>query len=183
MFVINLPLILLRLLTYKDNIEVDYNQENNNLSKRISDKASEYLRNQLISLKKNGARKIDTKWLNLCIKNLTNSSLYNKRIRNIYDNILYQIQNIPKFDENILNIIEDNIIIFSKHIIDMYFNGQLEGIFNIILTEDDDLIKIINDPKDFYTMKIKEKYDEIIEKLIESQEFIKLINFIREKGL
>ena len=110
---------------------------------------------------------------------MNNSSLYNKKIRNIYDHIFYQIQNIPKFDESILNIIEENIIAFNKDIIYMYFNGQIEDVFMTILTEDDDLIKIINDPKEFYTTKIKAKYKEIKEKLIESQEYKKLIEFYK----
>ena len=172
-------LILLRLLTYKDNIEIDYYQENNILSKSISDKVSSYLRDKIISVKKEEKIKIDTKWLNLCIKNLTNNSFYNKKIRNIYDNILYQIQNIPKLNNSILNIIEDNLITFNNDIIDMYFNNKLEDFFKIILSDDNDLINIVNNPNEFYNIKIKEKYEEIMDDFINSDELKKLIRFYK----
>ena len=53
----------LRLLANKENIEVDFNQENNNLSKRIYEVETIYLKTRLIKLKNDENNKIDTSWL------------------------------------------------------------------------------------------------------------------------
>ena len=154
-------LILLRLLSNKNNIEVDYNIESNILSKKISEKESIYLRKKLIDFRTNNNSQIDAKWLNLCIKNLTNNNLYSKKVRNIFENLLYQIQNIPSLKKEILNIIEENMISYNNKIFDKYFDNQLEDIFDTILTEDEDIIKIIYDPKKLYNDKINEKINKI----------------------
>ena len=172
-------LILLRLLSNKNNIEVDYNIESNILSKKISEKESIYLRKKLIDFKTNNNSQIDAKWLNLCIKNLTNNNLYSKKVRNIFENLLYQIQNIPSLKKEILNIIEENMISYNNKIFDKYFDNQLEDIFDTILTEDDDIIKIIYDPKKLYNDKINEKINKIIDDLLNSQEYKKLVEFYK----
>ena len=176
-------LILLRLLANKENIEVDYNQENNNLSKRVSEAETNYLQTQLIKLKNNENNKIDTSWLNLCIKNLKNSSLHSKKLRNIFEYIFYQIQNIPKLEKPILDIIEENMTSFNNDIIELNFNKQLENIFNLTLDKDEALIKMINNPNELYLNEVQNKYDEIIDDLINDTSYKKLVEFYKgEQG-
>ena len=172
-------LILLRLLANRENIEVDYNQEYNSLSKRISEVETDFLKKQLIELKKDNNNKINASWLNLCIKNLKNSSLHYKKLRNVFEYIFYQIQNMPRFEKQISDIVEKNLTNFNNEIIKLNFENDLDFIFNMTLDEDEDLIKIINDPKEFYHNKIQEKYDEIIENLINNQNYNKLIEFYK----
>ena len=172
-------LILLRLLANKENIEVDYNQENNNLSKRISEAESNYLKKKLIDLKKNDKNEIDTLWLNLCIKNLKNSSLHSKKLRNIFEYIFYQIQNIPKLEKPISDIIEENMTSFNNDIIDLNFNQQLENVFELTIDKDTALIKMITNPKELYQNKIQEKYDEIIIGLINNKNYTNLVEFYK----
>ena len=172
-------LILLRLLANRENIEVDYNLENNALSKRITEEETNCLKQNLIEAKNNYTKKIDAVWLNLSIKNLYNSSLYSKKIRNIFEYIFYQIQKIPVLKEKISNIIEENIINFNNEIFKLYFSQQLETIFNMPLNEEKALVKMINNPKELYQNQIKEKYDNIMDDLIKNQTFLKLFDFYK----
>ena len=167
-------LIILRLLSNIHNIEVDYNQENNELSKTISDKESIYLQNKIIKIAYENNIQVDTQWINLCLKNLINNSLFSNKSRHIYNYIFSQIQSLPKLNEEISQIIEDNIMKFNNKIIDYQFENKIKDIYDFDLSEDDDIIKIINNPKDFYKYEIQKKYNKIMKDLINSQHFKKL---------
>ena len=172
-------LIILRLLSNIHNIEVDYNQENNELSKTISDKESIYLQNKIIKIAYENNIQVDTQWINLCLKNLINNSLFSNKSRHIYNYIFSQIQSLPKLNEEISQIIEDNIMKFNNKIIDYQFENKIKDIYDLDLSEDDDIIKIINNPKDFYKYEIQKKYNKIMKDLINSQHFKKLNDFFQ----
>lgn len=98
---------------------------------------------------KNKIININTQWINLCIKDLINSCIYSKKSRQIYNYVVSQIQSFPKFEKEISKVIEDNLIKFNHSIFDNEFENKIEDIYNIIITEDNESIKIINDPRDF----------------------------------
>ena len=68
--IIHFWLILLRLLNNINNVYVEYKQENNDLSKHISDEETKYLQNKILKFLRNN-EKIDSTWLNLCLKHLS----------------------------------------------------------------------------------------------------------------
>ena len=172
-------IILLRLLANKENILVDYDECFNNLSKRISLKETEYLKNKLIDIKKNNDFIYDTDWLNLCLNDLNNSNLYSRNIRIIFEYILYQIKNFPILDGPISEIFQENITNFNNKIFDLVFNEELENIFDYQFDQEDDLIKLISEPNKFYIDKINEKYNDIITKLINSKAYKDLVKFYK----
>jgi len=178
-------LILLRLLANIDNIEVEYNQDSD-LSRRISNDESNYLRNKLVKIaeenndeNKNNKISINTQWLNLCIKDLVNSSIYSKKSRLIYNFVVSQIEKFPNLEKEISKVIEENLIKFNNSIFDDEFENKIEDIYNIIITEDNESIKIVKDPRDFYLTKINNKYNEIMNNLINHTVYKKLDDFFK----
>ena len=68
---------------------------------------------------------------------------------------------------------------FNNKIIDYQFENKIKDIYDFDLSEDDDIIKIINNPKDFYKYEIQKKYNKIMKDLINSQHFKKLNDFFQ----
>jgi hypothetical protein len=171
-------LILLRLLCNINNIEVDYKQENNDLSKRISENQSIYLRNLINKLSNsyynNHNVKFDYKWLNISIKQLNNIYVCSRKSRNLFDYIYSQIKSIPELKEEISKIIENNLIELNKEIIDEQLKDNIDKFYNLLLTDNNKFIQMISNPKEFYINEIKKNYDEIMNQFLNSNEFKEL---------
>ena len=80
-------LILLRLHNNINNVYVEYKQENNYLSKHISDEETKYLQNKILKFLRTN-QKIHSIWLNLCLKHLSINFLNSNKFRQIYEFIL-----------------------------------------------------------------------------------------------
>ena len=168
-------LILLRLLCNINNIEVDYIQENSYLSKRISENQSIYIRNLINefsnSYYNNYNVKFDYKWLNISIKQLNSIYVYSRKSRNLFDYVYSQIQSLPELKKEISDIIENNLIELNKEIINEQLKDNIEKFYNLLLTDNNKLTQIINNPKKFYLNEIRKNYDEIMNKFLNSDEF------------
>ena len=66
---------------------------------------------------------------------------------------------------------------FNNKIIDYQFENKIKDIYDLDLSEEEETIKIINNPKDFYINEITQKFNKIMEDLINSQHFKKLNDF------
>ena len=134
-------LILLRLLSNINNIYVDYKQENNDLSKNISNEETQYLKNKIIQFI-NSNKNFDSTWLNLCLKQLSKNCLNSNKSRQVYDFIMSLLQSLPKLDDEIIKIIQENLIQFNNKIFDLHFENQLDDVYNKQLLDNDESIKI-----------------------------------------
>ena len=130
-----------------------------------------------LSYEKNS--EIITQWLNLCVKNLINNNLYSKKSRYLYNYIYSQIQSLPKFDKEISLIVENNLIKFNNEIIDAQFDDKIENIYDLKLVDDNDTIKLINNPRDLYIKEIKQQFNDIMDKFINSEHFKKIHSFYK----
>ena len=172
-------LILLRLLSNRENNILEHNQESNNFIKCISDDEKNYIQMKLIELKNDIGNKIKIVWLNLISNILRNTNSYNKKSRIIYDYIFYQIQHFPKLNEQIAQIAQKNLTIFCNEIDTIIFNQQLESVFDMNLEKDSHLINMICNPNQLYKNQIEKKYFEIWQNLINNPCFKKLIEFYK----
>jgi hypothetical protein len=115
----------------------------------------------------------------LCLGDLSNNILYSKNIRIFFDYILNQIKNFSIPDKPISNIFEENIIGLNQKIFELNFDQELEEIFEKKLEEENDLIKFLYNPNKFYLDKIKDKYNSIMDDLINNNVYIELIKFYK----
>jgi hypothetical protein len=171
-------LILLRLLANAEKVKIEPITECNNFMKYIPNNEKDYIKIKLVELKKDNANKVNIIWLSLIANILRNKSFFTKKSRIFYDYMFYQIQNLPKLEDQIVKIIIKNMNIFSNKLITLIFNQQFESIYDMNLdSPNTNLIKMISNPKILYKNQIEKKYFDILHNFINFESFKQLIEF------